>query len=118
MLQTRGSVLQRVEGINELIQKEFRERRSYERTILPISLERLKGKVIIQEEDQAKAKERKTREGLILWTDQSRREDEQVGCAVVWERNGGWEQSWIHLSQRKKAFDTEVYALSEAIHIA
>jgi len=51
MLETRGKVVHRVEGIDELIPEEFHERRSYERTTLPSSRRRLGGKVIIQDEE-------------------------------------------------------------------
>jgi len=53
MLEVRRNVLQRVEGIDELIMedKPF-ERRSYERTTLPTDKRRLNGKVIIQDEEQ------------------------------------------------------------------
>jgi len=50
MSKTRRSVLQRVEGIDQLIPEEFLKRRSYERTTLPNSREGLKGRVMIQEE--------------------------------------------------------------------
>ena len=36
--------------------------------------------------EEAKAE----RDGLVFWTDGSRREDEWVGCAVVWEEEGRW----------------------------
>ena len=53
MLEVQRNVLQRVEGIDELIpeNKPF-ERRSYERTTLPTDKRRLNGKVIIQDEEQ------------------------------------------------------------------
>jgi len=54
MLERRGSVCQTVEGVDELIPEDFLERRRYERTTLRKSRESLKGKVIIQNEDQAK----------------------------------------------------------------
>jgi len=75
-----------VEGIDELIpeDKPF-ERRSYERTTLPTEKRRLKGTVIIQDEEQALVEARLEREGLVFWTDGARKEDEWVGCAVVWK---------------------------------
>jgi len=78
------NVLQRVEGIAELIleDKPF-ERRSYERMTLSIEKRCLKGKVIIQDEEQALQEAKLEREGLVLWTDGARKEDEWVGCAVV-----------------------------------
>jgi hypothetical protein len=84
MLKKRGSVLQRVEGIDELIPEEFLERRSYERTTLLKIHESLKGKVIIQNEEQALEEARRGTDGLVFWTEGSRREDECVGSAVVW----------------------------------
>ena len=89
MLEVRRNVLQRVQGIDELIpeDKPF-ERRSYERTTLPTEKRRLKGKVLIQDEEQAMEEAKKERSGLVFWTDGSRKEDEWVGCAVVWEEGG------------------------------
>jgi len=91
MLEIRRNVLQRVEGIDELIpeDKPFK-RRSYERTTLPMEERCLKGKVIIQDEEQALEEAKLEREGLVLWTDGSRKEDEWVGCAVVWKQDGRW----------------------------
>jgi hypothetical protein len=85
MLNLERGVLQRMEGIDELIPEEFRERRFYERTTLPKVKESLKGKVIIQDEEEAMKEAKKERDGLVLWTDGSKKEDEWVGCAVVWK---------------------------------
>jgi len=76
-------MLQRVEGIDECIQEEILETRCYEYAVLPESRQSLTGKLIIQEEEQAKKEVEREREGLLLWTDGSRKEDEWVGCAVV-----------------------------------
>jgi len=118
MLEVRRNVLQRVEGIDELIpeDKPF-ERRSYERTTLPTEKRCLKGKVIIQDEEQAMEVAKREREGLVLWTDGSRKEDEWVGCAVVWKEEG-WKKRRVHKSRQKVAFDTEMYAMSEAMKVA
>jgi len=37
------------------------------------------------------------RDGLVLWTDGARKEDEWVGCAVVWEEDGRWNKRRTHL---------------------
>jgi len=118
MLETRGSVCQRVEGIDELIPEEFCERRIYETTTLPKSRNSLKGKVIIQEEEEAKREAVMEREGLVLWTDGVRKEDEWTGCAVVWKEKERWEKRRIHLGRQKEAFDAEMCAMSEAVKIA
>jgi ribonuclease HI len=107
-----------VEGINELIPDEFLERRSYERTTLPKIQESLKGEVIIQDEEQALEEAKRRRDGLVLWTDGSRREDEWVRCAVGWEKEKRWEKRRVHLGRQKEAFNAEVYAVSEAVKIA
>jgi len=119
MLEVRRNVVQRVEGIDELIpeDKPF-ERRSYERTTLPTEKRCLKGKVIIQDEKQALKEARLEREGLVFWTDGSRKEDEWVGCAVVWEEEGRWKKRRVHLGRQKEVFDAEMYAMSEAMKIA
>ena len=98
ILELRRNVLQRVEGNNQLIMedKPF-ERRSYERTTLPTENSRLKGKVIIKDEKQAMKEAKIEREGLVFWTDGLRKEDEWVGCAVVWEEDGRWKKRRVHL---------------------
>jgi len=119
MLDIRRNVLQMVERIDELIleDKPF-ERRSYERMTLSTEKRRLKAKVIIQDEEQALEEAKLEREGLVLWTDGSRKEDEWVGCAVVWEEQGRWKKRRVHLGRQKEAFDAEMYAMSEAMKIA
>jgi len=119
MIQMEGNVVRRVEGIDELIPEDYPlERRSYERTTLPEIRKRLKGQVIIQEEEQALEEARKERDGLVLWTDGSRKVDEWVGCAVVWKEEGRWNKRRVHLGRQKEAFDAEMYAMSEAVKIA
>jgi hypothetical protein len=84
MLETEGNVVRRVEGIDELIPEDYPlERRVYEGTTLLEVKKRLKDQVIIEEEEQALVEARGEREGLVLWTDGSRKEDEWTGCAVV-----------------------------------
>jgi len=119
MLEVRRNVLQRVEGIDELIpeDKPF-ERRSYESTTLLMEIRRLKGEVIIQEEEQALKEAKLEREGLFLWTDGSRKEDEWVGCAVVWKEGERWNKRRRHLGRQEEVFDAEMYAMSEAMKIA
>jgi len=119
MLEIWRNVLQRVEGIDELIpeDKPF-ERRSYERTTVPTEKRRLKGGVIIQDEEQAMQEAKAERGGLVLWTDGARKEDEWVGCAVVWKEEGRWNKRRTHLGRQKEAFDAEMYAMSEAMKIA
>jgi len=119
VIKMEGNVVRRVEGIDQLILEDYPlERRSYERTTLPETRERLKGQVIIQEEEQALEEARKERDGLVLWTDGSRKEDEWVGCVVVWGREERWNKMRVHLGRQKEAFDAEMYAMSEAVKIA
>jgi hypothetical protein len=119
MLEMEGNVVHRVEGIDELIPEDYPlEWRRYEGTTLPEVKKRLKGQVIIQEEELALEEAKKERDGLVLWTDGSRKEDEWVGCAVVWEEEGRWNKRRVHLGRQKEAFDAEMYAMSEAVKIA
>jgi len=118
MIEMKGNVVPRVEGIDELIPEDYPlERRRYEGTTLPEVKKRLRGQVIIQEEEQALEEARKEREGLVLWTAGSRKEDEWVGCAVVW-KEGRWNKRRVHLGRQEEAFDAEMYAMSEAVKIA
>ena len=118
MLEKRGNGLQMGEGIDELILEEYLEWKSYESTTLPMTLNYRKGKVIIQDEKQAMQKAQKEREGLVFWTDGSRKVDEWVGSAVIWEKEGGWKKKRVHLRQQKEVFDAEMYAMSESVKIA
>jgi len=119
MLEMEDNVVRRVEGIDELIPEDYPlERRFYEGTTLPEVRKRLKGQVIIQDEEQALKEARKGRDGLVFWTDGSRKEDEWVGCAMVWEEEERWNKRRVHLGRQKEAFDAEMYAMSEAVKIA
>ena len=73
--------------------------------------------MIIQEEEQALEEARNEREGLVLWTDGLRQDDEWVGCAVVWKEER-WNKRRVHLGRQKEVFDAEMYAMSEAVKIA
>jgi hypothetical protein len=118
MIKTQDGVVRRVEGIDELIPEDYPlERRSYEWTTLPEVKKRLRGHVIIQEEELALEEAKKEREGLVLWTDGARKEDEWVGCAVVWKEDR-WKKRRVHLCRQKEAFDAKMYAMSEAVRIA
>jgi ribonuclease HI len=97
-----------------LIPEELLERRSDETTTLLKNRKSLKDKVFILEEEEAKREARKERDGLDVWTDGSRKEDEWVGCAVVWKKDGRWEKRRVHLGRQKEAFDAELYAVSQA----
>jgi len=106
-----------VEGIDELIPEDYPfEKRRYQGTTLLEIRKRLQGQVIIQEEEQAFEEARKERDGLVLWTDGSRKEDEWVGCAVVWKEER-WNMRRVHLGRQKEAFDAEMYAMSDAVKI-
>jgi len=117
MLEMEGNIIRRVERIVELILEEFHEKRRYERTTLLTVKKGLRGKVIIQKEEKALEEARKERDGLVLWTDRSRKEDEWVGCTVVWKEEK-WKKRRVYLGQQKQAFDAEMYAISEALKIA
>jgi len=117
-LEVRRYVVQRVEGIDELIpeDKPF-EWRSYERMTLSTAKRCLQGKVIIQDEEQVLEEAKLERSGLVLWTDGLKEEDEWVGCAVVWKEGERWNKRRTHLGRQKEAFDAEMYAMSEAMKI-
>jgi len=91
---------------------------SHQRTTLPTDKRCLNGKVIIQDEKQAMEEAKMEREGLVFWTDGARKQDEWVGCAVVWEEEGRWKKRKVHLGRQKEAFDSEMYAMSEAMKVA
>jgi len=76
----------------------------------------LKGKVIILEDEQALKEVRQEREGLVLWTDGLRKEDEWAGCAVVWKEER-WNKRRVDRGRQNEAFVVEMYAISEAVRI-
>jgi hypothetical protein len=116
MIKKRATVCQRVKGIAKLIPEKFHEGRSYETTSLPKQQQSLKCKVIIQDEQEAKEEVVRGSDGLVFWTDGSRKDDEWTRCAVVWKREK-WEKRRVHLGRQKEAFDAEMYAMSEAVKI-
>jgi len=119
MMNTPDGMVRRVEGIDKLIPEEFpHKRRSYELTTLPGVKKRLKWQVMIQEEELALEEAKKEREGLVLWPDGARKEDEWVGCTVVWEEGRRWNKRRVHLGRQKETFEAEMYAMSEAVKIA
>jgi hypothetical protein len=118
MRKVEGNVMRRVQGIDELIPENYSlERRMFKGTTLPEIRKRLRGQVIIQDKEQALEEARKEREGLVLWTDESRKEDEWTGCAVVW-KEGRWNKRRVHFGRQKEALDAEMYVMSEAVKIA
>jgi len=116
MIRQKGQYAHRVEGIDELITEEFLKSRQYEYATLLESRQSLGGKVIIQDEEQAKKEAEAEREGLVLWTDGLRKEDEWMGCAVVWKKERGKNRR-VHLGRQKEAFGVEMYAKLEAMKI-
>jgi len=118
MLEMRRNVLSQVEGFDELIPEEPFKQRSYKRATLPKTRRFLDGTVIIQDKKQAMMEAQAEREGHVFWTDGSRKEDEWVGCAVVWREWERWKKRRTHLGQQKEAFDAEMYAMSEVVKIA
>jgi len=109
MLHLRRNVLQGVEGIDEFMpeDKPF-ERRSSERTTILTHKRHLTGKVIIQDEEQGLEETQSEREGLVLWTDRAREDDECVGRAVVWKEGDVWKKRRVNLDRQKEAFDAEM----------
>jgi hypothetical protein len=92
-----GNVVRRVVGIDELIPEDHPvEKRMYDGTTFPDIRKRLRGQVMIQEEDQALQEARKDMQGLVFWTDGLRKEDEWTGCAVVWTEEGRWNKRRVH----------------------
>ena len=58
------------------------QRRNEWWSTLPTEKRRLRGEVIIQDEEQALREAKLERKGLVLWTDGVRKEDEWVRCAA------------------------------------
>jgi hypothetical protein len=92
-----GNVVRRVVGIDELIPEDHPvEKRMYDGPTLPEIRKRLRGQVMIEEEDQTLQEARKDMQGLVCWTDGLRKEDEWTGCAVVWTEEGRWNKRRVH----------------------
>jgi len=89
MLEIRTNVSQQMEGIDGLnIEDQPVERRSSERTTLSMCRNSFTGTVIIQDKEQMLKDTKLEREGLVLWTDGSRKEDEWVSCPIAWKEGG------------------------------
>ena len=61
---------------------------------------------------------KREREGLVFWTDGSRKGDELVGCTVLWKEEGVWKKGTEDLRKQKKPFNEEMYAMLEVMNIA
>ena len=49
------------------------------------------------------------------WTDGSRLDDKRVGAVSVWRKPEGWGGRRLHLGSNKEVFDTEVFAIYQAL---
>jgi hypothetical protein len=50
------------------------------------------------------------------WTDESRKENGRVSCAVAWpEADGNWMEHTMHMGTNKEVFDAELEAVGQAI---
>jgi hypothetical protein len=80
----------------------------------------MKGKVIIQ--DRETATTNATQASMIpgnIFTDGSRLETGEVGCAAVWlTNNGTWKKHQYHLGKKKEINDAELFAIAEALKMA
>jgi ribonuclease HI len=80
----------------------------------------IKGKVIIQ--DRETATTNATQASMIpgsIFTDGSRLETGEVGCAAVWlTNNGTWKKHQYHLGKKKEINDAELFAIAEAPKMA
>ena len=50
-----------------------------------------------------------------VWTDGSRLENERVGCAVAFKKEGSWKEIGLYLGRNKEVFDAEVFAIGQAL---
>lgn len=116
MIRQECQMAHRVEEIIELILGEFLKKSHCEYATLLNSWQSLGGQESIQEEEQAKEQDNNATEGLVLWTDRSRKENEWVECAVAWKVEK-WQKRRVHISQQKEVFDVEMYAIWDKMRI-
>ena len=50
-----------------------------------------------------------------VWTDGSRLENERVGAAIAFKREGTWKELGVYLGKNKEVFDAELFAISRAL---
>lgn len=76
-----------------------------------------KGKVIIENREQALHEATKNRTGLIFWTDGSKLDQSNAGAAVCWKdkRLDRWKNRSFYLEKNKEILDAELWAISEAL---
>jgi len=65
--------------------------------------------------EQSKKEAVRKTEGIVLWTDRSRNEDELVGRAVEWNEDR-WKKRRVCVCRQMEAFGDEMYAISEVLN--
>ena len=70
-----------------------------------------------EKEDALRTALERGRSERVMWTDRSRLEDRSVGAAVAWWVDGGWRGRGTYLGTNKEVFDTEGFAILQAIRL-
>jgi ribonuclease HI len=73
----------------------------------------LKGRVIVEDTDSAKATAEtwSTDKGFAVFTDGSKSEEGWTGCAAVWKSDDTWQGRKMFMGRNKEVFDAELYAI-------
>ena len=50
-----------------------------------------------------------------IWTDGSRLDNERVGAAIAFRREGSWKEQGVYLGRNKEVFDAELFAIGQAL---
>jgi len=89
-----------------------------EETVLLEDLESFEAALIQEERAEAKKEARKERQGLVMYTDGSRLENEAAGYEVVWKNGQTWEGIKTHMGFNQEAYDAECAVLAHALETA
>src|SRR3978361_1989690 len=86
-----------------------------ETTVLLDEPEALDAETIQEDEKSARAEAERTRPGITMFTDGSRRDDGATGYAVVWKKGEFWVGVKNHMGHNQEAYDAECAAIARAL---
>ena len=76
----------------------------------------MRARVIVEKKEETlKVAKGWTNQQRTIWTDGSRLEGGEVGAAIAFRENCTWTRKGTYLGKNKEVFDTEVYAICQAL---
>ena len=74
--------------------------------------------VVIESAEKATLEAKSHQAGMVLWTDGSKLNSGKSGAAVVWRNRHNWHKRKRYLGKKKQPFDTELWAIFDALEAA